>query len=168
MYCAVLLAFFFCTPAFGQDIDSERSDLVKRWSSDGIVTPAEVDTKAAVIFGKPVSSQLVSELKTLAKNANLAANLVDFITDRYHTYYRSKSHLTYLQEDFLPYHDNFAEVSSRMRKYRNLAYYNLGLIAKEEGKITLAFFSFEMPFVSASSLPKRTMAKASALTLNNR
>ena len=142
-----LLASFRSLPAFdNESIDKQRSDLMKRWGGEGIIKPKDVDIKATALFALPISQQSETELLRVAKNANFVANLVDIVTDRYEVYHNKNSRYDWILKQFGPYYNPLTKVSNRMRKYRNLAYFNLGKLALSKGKRIMALFYFRDAF----------------------
>ena len=71
-----------------EDVESARAELLKRWESDGLVKPRDVDAMAKAILDRPLAEQAGEDLEALAKRANAAANFVGHVLEEYQDYYR--------------------------------------------------------------------------------
>ena len=125
-----------------EDVESARAELLKRWESDGLVKPRDVDAMAEAILDRPLAEQAGEDLEALAKRANAAANFVGHLLEEYEGYYRKNYRYDFVQEKVAPFHDAYVGLSNRMKSYRNQAYFNLGLQAAERGDQIRAFFYF--------------------------
>ncbi|TYO96770.1 hypothetical protein EDC39_11258 [Geothermobacter ehrlichii] len=125
-----------------EDIEAARSEMLKRWNVDGLVKPADVESKAKALLSRPLSEQADEELEDLAQQANAAANFVGFILEGYQQYYRDNYRYDFVQEKVAPFHDAYVVLSNRLKSYRNQAYFNLGKKAAERGDEITAFFFF--------------------------
>lgn len=124
------------------DIDGARSDLLKRWGSDGIVKPSEVDADALALLKRPLAEQSDAQLQELARRANVAANFVGFLLEEYESYYKENYRYDFVQQRVAPYHDAYVKSSNRLKAYRNQCYFNMGKKAAERGDNTTAFLMF--------------------------
>ena len=125
-----------------EDVESARAELLKRWESDGLVKPRDVDAMAKAIFDRPLAEQTEEDLEALAKQANAAANFVGHILDEYQEYYSENYRYDFVQEKVAPFHDAYVELSNRLKSYRDQAYFHLGRKAVERGDEIGAFFYF--------------------------
>lgn len=123
-----------------EDIDAARAEMLKRWEV-GLIKPSTVETEA-LILSRPLTEQSDEELRELAKQANAAANFVDFILDEYQEYYRDNYRYEFVQKAVTPFHDAYVKLSNRLKSYRNQAYFNLGKKAAARGDEMTAFLLF--------------------------
>ena len=79
----LIISNFFQVSAIGEDeeIEASRQVQIKKWGTDQIVQSNEVQKLATVLFARPLESQSLEELTSIAKDANRAANFIDFIVD---------------------------------------------------------------------------------------
>ena len=125
-----------------EDVETARAELLKRWETDGLVKPRDVDAMAKSIFDRPLAEQAEEDLVALAKQANAAANFVGHILNEYQDYRRDNYRYDFVVEKLAPFHDAYVELSNRMKSYRNQVYFNLGRKAAERGDEIAAFFYF--------------------------
>ncbi len=90
-----------------KDIEAARAEMVKKWGLDGLVKPDSVDNMAKELLNRPLTDQTDDELEHLAKQANAAANFVDFILEEYQDYYRDNYRYEFVQKKVAPYHDAY-------------------------------------------------------------
>ena len=123
-----------------EDIEAARAEMLKRWGV-GLIKPSTVEAKAHIL-SRPLAEQSDEELRELAKQANAAANFVDFIIEEYQEYYRDNYRYDFVQKAVTPFHDAYVELSNRLKSYRDQAYFNLGKKAAARGDEITAFFLF--------------------------
>lgn len=141
---AVLVLLIACPPAWAQstlDIeDRRRADLEKLKS--GIPNPAKLREIAASTFAKPISQQNEDILRSLADESNRYANMVNFIKDEYDEYHRDSYRFDFVLKKLSGPRNAYGAVFNEFLGIRNRAYFNLGMKAKEEGKIIEALLLF--------------------------
>lgn len=150
----MLYVLGYCTfPAYAQevtapseDIEAARQGMLERWGAEDLPKPANIDASAKKILERPLTEQNDEDLHALAKQANAAANYVGYILEEYQKYYRDNYRYDFVQEKVAPYHDAYVNLSNRLKRYRNQAYFNLGEKAVQRGEEVVAFFLFRDAF----------------------
>ncbi|MEM7791170.1 MAG: hypothetical protein AAF546_07205 [Verrucomicrobiota bacterium] len=144
----LLVLAFTLTTCFAADSDVEklRDEQIKKWGTATIPKPKVIAETAKSYLEKPLEEQKLTELKTIAEDANRAANYVDFIFEEYAEYYRDNYRYDFVQEKVAPYHDNYVRLVNQLKDYRNKAYFNIGKKLAEEGNEVEAFFYFRDAF----------------------
>lgn len=125
-----------------EDIESARSELLKRWGMDGLPKPREIEATAKTLLERPLGEQRDEDLTAIAKQANAAANFVGFILAEYEDYYRDNYRYDFVQKKVAPFHDAYVTLSNDLKWFRNKAYFNLGKKALERKEDFVAFFYF--------------------------
>lgn len=125
-----------------EDVEKMRAEQIKKWGDTNIPKPKEVAKKAKGVLEKPFEQQTVSDLKSIAKESNKAANYVGFILQEYSEYYRDNYKYDFVQKKVAPYHDSYVSLANELRDYRNKAYYNLGKKLASSGNEVEAFFYY--------------------------
>ena len=128
------------------DFAAQREELMKRWGTDKLVHPANVEKLAEGIFAKPLEEQMITDLEKLAGGANRAANFIGFIQEEYSKYYRENYRYDFVQKEVAPFHDKYVEISNKLKAFRNRAYFNLGQKNRDAGNEIRAFFYFRDAF----------------------
>ena len=128
------------------EIDLEREELLAKWGAEGLPQPRETDAEAEALLALPPDQQSAEELIRIADEANRAANFVGFIFEEYAAYYRDNYRYEFIQKKVAPFHDEYVELSNRLKRHRNQAFLNLGLKKKQDGEPMAAFFYFRDAF----------------------
>jgi len=128
------------------ELEVEREQLLSKWGAAGVPRPGEVSEKAEELLSRPLEEQSEPELTEVAEEANRAANFVGFILEKYADYYRDNYQYEFIQRKIAPYHDAYVQLANRLKSYRDRAYLNLGLKAKDQGDFLHAFFYFRDAF----------------------
>lgn len=150
------------------EIDKKRDETAKELGT-GIPDPSRVRSRAEQIFGQPIQNQKDEELKSLASDANVYANMVGFILEEYKSYYRENYRYEFVQKAIGPTHDSYVALSNEFLSIRNKAYFNLGLRAKTAGNIVQALLYFRdayrlSVFSCDKGVPKDSCRRAAAET----
>ena len=154
--CATILFFILALigpiSAMAQtvNLDDERAKTLKELSSAEIQDPKKIELLANEIFKLPVQEQQEEQLKKIAATANLYANLVGYISGEYDTYKRENFQYKFITQKIEKPNDQYAEIGNKFKDIRNLAYFNLGIKARDSGKKLLAFLYFRDVFRLAS------------------
>ena len=127
-----LIAFSPASAQSNLDIDEQRAATLKRMES-AIPNPAQLREIAKKTFSKPLSDQDVDVLKSLAKQSNGYANMVNFIKDEYDDYLRENYRYDFVTEKVSPSLGNYAKIVNEFLGIRNQAYFNLGMKNKKAG-----------------------------------
>lgn len=127
-------------------IETEREELLKKWSTDTLIKPNEVAKNAEVFLSKPIEEQTIEGLTELAKQTNAAANFIGFIVSEYSSYHRDNYRYEFVQKQVAPFHDAYSKLSNESKSYRNQCYFNLGSKYKAAGNEVMAFFHFRDAF----------------------
>lgn len=127
------------------DVDEKRVEEQKELGV-GIPDPDAIRKMATELFAKPYAQQNEQDLKNLAQQANRYANMVGYLEVEYNSYYRDNYRYEFVQKKVGPVLDAYTDVSNEFKGYRNLAYYNLGLLAKDAGDGVAALLYFRDAF----------------------
>ena len=136
------------TPALAQstlDIDEQRATTLEKMASV-IPDPDKLRDIAKEIFSKPLSAQDVDILKSLAKQSNSYANMVNFIKDKYGDYRRDSYRYSFILKKLIPFIEPYDHVVNEFLGIRNQAYFNLGMKDKAVGKNIKALLWFRDAF----------------------
>ena len=123
------------SPASAQstlDIDEQRAATLKKLESV-IPDPVQLREIAKTTFFKPISDQNVDVLKSLAKQSNSYANMVNFIKDEYDDYLRESYSYDFVTKKVSPSLRQYAQIFNEFLDIRNQAYFNLGMKEEEAG-----------------------------------
>lgn len=149
MLCCCSLSTISCVPdtlnaqdSSSDALEAAREEMITQWGSGGLPNPSTVDSLAARILSRPLVEQEETDLRELAKEANVVANLIGFIENEYEEYYRDNYRFDFIQEKVSPFLDNYRLISNKFKDYRNQAYFNLGKKAAQRGETAVAFFLF--------------------------
>lgn len=123
-------------------IEERRSALLSLIDGREIPGPDQIRATARALFALPISEQGEKNLRGLAREANLYANMISRITDEYDQAFRREARYEFVQEEIQKKAGPILDVKSEFLGIRNQAYLNLGFLLKEEGRDLEAFFTF--------------------------
>jgi len=129
-----------------RSIEAQREEQFKKWGTDKLIKPNEISKKAKELLAKRIEKQTLEELINLAEQANRAANLIDFITDEYRSYYSDNYRYEFIQIKVAPFYNAYVSLSNSFKSYRDQCNFNIGLKHKEKGNGVVAFFYFRDAF----------------------
>ncbi len=127
-------------------IEKERQEALKEFNITEVPNLDAIRSATNDLFAKPIEEQSTESLKTLAKLANQAANLVNYIYEEYDDFYRENYEYDSLRKDVIGPAREHREVVNEFVDIRNKAYFNLGIIARDAGKTMEAFLYFRDAF----------------------
>lgn len=127
------------------DIDEQRAETLKKMESI-IPDPVRLREIAEETFSKPLSSQDINTLKSLAKQSNSYANMVSFIKDEYEDSYRRNHGYDFVTEKLSPPLQRYRQIVSEFLGIRNQAYFNIGMKEKVAGNNVEALIWFRDAF----------------------
>ena len=146
----VLFAFFLgASNGIAQErtdtlsLEQERKKALERFNVTKVPDLDAVREIAAQLFAQPIKQQDSGQLKKLAEEANRSANLIDYIYDEYMDYYRENYKYDFVQAKVAEPAKDYERVFNEFLSIRNQAYFNLGLLAKDDGKTMEAFLYFK-------------------------
>ena len=150
----VAASLFLATPINGVSQDSvntlsleeERSAELEKFDVTEIPDLNVVRNSAKHLFSLPLEKQDSEQLKELARVANMTANLVNYIYDEYDDYYRDNYRYEFIQKKVQIPASVYGAIFNEFLKIRNQAYFNLGLISKNDGRTMEAFLYFKDAF----------------------
>lgn len=123
-------------------IDDQREETLKELSRSAMPDIAGIKDTSKKVFSKPLDQQSSDELKSLASDANYAANLVGMIEKKYDDYLRENYRYDFIKDKAQPVRFAYTDVSNALKSIRNRAYLNLGEKAKNAGDMLKAFLYF--------------------------
>lgn len=127
------------------DIDEQRAATLKKLESD-VPNPDEIRRIAKGTYSKPISAQDTDVLKSIAKESNGYANMVNFIKDEYEDYRRENYRYDFVLKQLSPALGHYARIVNEFLAIRNQAYFNLGMKEKEAGNNVSALLWFRDAF----------------------
>ena len=127
------------------DIDEQRAATLKKMESV-IPDPVRLREIAKETFSKPLSSQDVDVLKSLARQSNSYANMVGFIKEGYEDSFRRNHSYDFVIEKLSPPLQSYRQVANEFLGIRNQAYFNLGMKDKAAGNNVEALIWFRDAF----------------------
>ena len=142
-------------------LEEEREATLKEFDITEVPSLDAVRAFAAQLFSLPLEKQSPDQLKELAKEANRTANLVDYIYDEYDDYYRDNYRYEFIQELVIGPASEYGKIFNEFVDIRNQAYYNLGIISRNNGRTLEAFLYFKDAFrLSSFDCGSGTLAKS--------
>ena len=150
----LILSIIFITGGFAsaqEEVDDlslseARQAALEKYGITEIPDLAAVRSFAAQIFSQELERQNEDELERLSEAANRVANLIGYIYDEYDYYYRANYRFDFVREKVAPHADSYNTIRSEFLRIRNQAYFNLGILAKQNGRTMEAFFYFRDAF----------------------
>lgn len=123
-------------------IDIQREKEIKEYSSVEFPKIRDILNNGNSLLSLSILNQSVSDLKTLAKKANQAGNIILMIQKEYSSYYRNNYKYDFIQKKISGPHDSYLARANKFLDLRNQAYFNLGLKMLSRNDKLQAFFYF--------------------------
>jgi len=142
----VVVSFSFAQEKEDLDFKALRDEQIKKWGVAEVPDINAITDRAKNFLSLPINQQTVKQLEEIAEETNRAANFINFIYIEYKNYYSDMYRYEFVQEKVAPYHDEYVEISNKLKGFRNQSYYNLGIKFKAEGNNMAAFFYFRDAF----------------------
>lgn len=127
------------------DIDEQRAAALEKLESD-VPNPDRIRGIAQETFSKSISDQDIDVLKSLAKQSNSYANMINFIKDEYDNFRRENYRYDFVLKKIDLSLDQYTRIVNEFLAIRNQAYFNLGMKAKEAGNNVPALLWFRDAF----------------------
>ncbi len=127
------------------DIDEQRAAALEKLESE-LPDPDGVRGIAQETFSKSISDQDADILRSLAKQSNSYANMVNFIKDEYDDFRRENYRYDFVLEKLDPSLNQYSRIVNEFLDIRNQAYFNLGMKEKEAGNNVPALLWFRDAF----------------------
>ena len=127
-------------------LEQERQAALEEFDVTEVPDLDAVRSFASQLFSQPIEQQNAEQLKKLSKEANRAANLVDYIYDEYDDYYRDNYKYEFVQKLLVAPVREYRNVFNEFVDIRNQAYFNLGVLSRNNGKTMEAFLYFKDVF----------------------
>jgi hypothetical protein len=128
------------------NLKEARERLFQEYKIDKIPDVQAEEKVIEAVLAKPLAEQTVDELEESASKANTIGNLIGTLLEGYKMPVIENSRYDFVMKTLAPAHDAYAEASNRFLDYRNQAYFNLGLKAKEKGETMMAYLYFRDAF----------------------
>lgn len=155
------ITVFFCAVPVGSgamaqrsvdilSLDEERRRVLKEFDMVDVPDLDAIRSVASEIFSLPVARQDVDDLENLAAEANRAANLIDYICDRYDDEYEESYQYDLLgkriQEKLHVPLFGCEEIRNEFLAMRDRSHFNLGVIYRDRGETMKSFLYFKDAF----------------------
>ncbi len=127
-------------------IEKERQKALKEFDMTEVPDLDAIRSFASELLSKPIEQQEKTQLSKLAMEANRAANLVNYIYGEYDNYYRDNYKYDFVQEKVIGSAKEYGRIFNEFVKIRNEAYFNLGIISRNNGETMEAFLYFRDAF----------------------
>jgi hypothetical protein len=128
------------------NVDEQRTKLLNDITESQIPNPEDITKLARATFALPLSEQSEDILKQIATKANLYANFVGFISGEYDSYRRENFRYDFVVRPVEKAREPYIELSNKFKDFRNQAYFNMGLKARDAGKNLEALLYFRDAF----------------------
>ena len=158
---AFAITVFFCAVPVGSgamaqrsvdilSLDEERRRVLKEFDMVDVPDLDAIRSVASEIFSLPVARQDEDDLENLAAEANRAADLIDYICDRYDDEYEESYQYDLLgeriQEKLHVPLFGCEEIRNEFLAVRDRSHFNLGVIYRDRGETMKSFLYFKDAF----------------------
>lgn len=127
-------------------IGRERRATLEEFNITEVPDLEAVRTIAAQLFAKPLEQQDPEQLRKLSQEANRAANLVNYIYDEYDDYYKESYRYDFVQKEVRGPAREYERTFNEFIEIRNRAYFNLGIISRNNQRTMEALLYFRDAF----------------------